>query len=73
MALELSADGLVVRSFLADAFRQDLLDAGIGNGRHGFFLDVATLGVRPDAVVRITVAGQGLELRNSGQRLDGYG
>lgn len=73
VALELIADGVVVHAFAADVFRQDLLDAGFGQGRHGFFLDVATLGLRPDAVIHVKVAGQMVELRNGGRRLDAYG
>jgi len=73
VSLELLVDNRLAASFVADAFRQDLLDAGFGAGRHGFFLDVASLGARPDAVVRIKVAGHGVELDNSGRRLDDYG
>lgn len=73
VSLELFLDDWLAARFVADAFRQDLLDAGLGAGRHGFFLDVARFGLRPDAVVRIRVAGHGVELDNSGRRLDDYG
>lgn len=72
VALELFADGNLLLRFAADAFRQDLRDAGYGEGRHGFFLDLAALGAPPDAVVRIKVARHGIELENSGRRLRDY-
>ena len=73
VALELFADGKRVCGFVADAFRQDLLDAGYGLGTHGFYLDVGKLGVKRSAVVRIKVAVHGDELENSGRRVAAYG
>jgi hypothetical protein len=73
VALDLLVDGQPVLAFLADVFRQDLLDAGFGTGHHGFSIDLASLGLRPDSVIRIRVAAQGIELDNSGHRLDAYG
>jgi len=70
--LELFLDDGPVTRFVADAFRPDLLDAGFGEGRHGFYLDVAKLGARGDSVVRIRVARHGVELDNSGRRLAHY-
>jgi hypothetical protein len=58
-----------VLSLVADVFRQDLLDAGIGQGRHGFFIPLGELGTQPDALIRIEVAGRGFELGNSGTQL----
>jgi len=72
VSLELFVDDRLAVVFVADAFRQDLLDAGFGSGRHGFFLDAATLDAGPDAVVRIKVAGHGVELDNGGRRLGDY-
>jgi hypothetical protein len=46
-----------VLSSVADVFRQDLMDAGIGQGRHGFFIPFEELGAQPDALIRIEVAG----------------
>jgi hypothetical protein len=70
VTLELLIDDQPVRTFPADLFRQDLLNAGFGTGHHGFSVELAKL--RPDAVIRIKVAGQGTELDNSGRRLDEY-
>jgi hypothetical protein len=72
VALELLADDRPVLAFQADLFRQDLLDAGYGAGRHGFRLDLGALKLRPDVVIRIRVAAHGMELENSGRRLGTY-
>jgi hypothetical protein len=73
VALEVLADGQVVRRLLADGFRQDLLDAGFGSGRHGFRVELAPLGLPSDAVLRVRVAEHGVELDNGGRRLLDYG
>ena len=72
VALDLFADDQPVLAFVADAFRQDLLDAGYGGGNHGFYLDLGKLGLRPNAVIRIKVAVHGIELDNSGRRVAAY-
>jgi hypothetical protein len=36
LQIELSLDSKIIATVIAGNFRQDLLDAGIGNGRHGF-------------------------------------
>ena len=63
------SDELPVLTVAADVFRQDLLDAGIGKGTHGFFIPLDTLHVRDDSVIRIKIADHGVELCNSGRRL----
>jgi len=72
VALELLADDRPVLAFQAELFRQDLFDAGYGAGRHGFRVDLGALHLRPEAVIRIRVAAQGIELENSGRRLAAY-
>jgi hypothetical protein len=72
VALELLADDRQVLAFHAELFRQDLLDAGYGAGRHGFRLDLGLLKLRPDTVIRVRVAAHGMELENSGRRLGAY-
>ena len=72
VALELLIDDQVALPVLADRFRQDLLDAGLGNGCHGYFIDLATLQVTPESVIRVRVARHGIELQNSGKRLRDY-
>ena len=73
VALDLYVDDQPVLAFVADLFRQDLLDAEFGTGHHGFAVDLGKLCLRPDAVIRIKVAGQGVELDNSGRHLADYG
>jgi hypothetical protein len=73
VALELFADDRPVLSFAADVFRQDLLDAGFGTGNHGFYVDLRTLDLRPESIIRIKVAVRGIELDNSARRLEAYG
>ncbi|WP_158931321.1 hypothetical protein [Acidisphaera sp. S103] len=73
VALQLFVDDRPVLAFRADLFRQDLLDAGFGTGHHGFAIDLGKLQVRPDAVIRIRVAEQEIELDHSGRRLADYG
>lgn len=36
ISVDIYADGILLATVVADQFRQDLLDAGIGNGAHGF-------------------------------------
>jgi hypothetical protein len=70
--LELFIDDQLVRSFLADVPLQNLLDARIGAGAHGFVVGLTGLQARPDAIIRVRVAGRMMELENSGQRLECY-
>ncbi len=73
VTLDLFVDDQAVLSFVANAFRQDLLDAGYGTGHYGFYLDLQKLGLRPDAVIRIKDSVHATELDNSGRRIDEYG
>lgn len=70
--LEIYADDRRVETLLADAFRDDLAAAGVGNGCHGFFVDLARHGVRRDAVIRVKISNRSLELENSGQKLSTF-
>jgi hypothetical protein len=47
LQVQLRAGDKVVATVTADEFRQDLLDAGIGNGHCGFHFDMQTLAVDP--------------------------
>ncbi len=73
VTLEVFVDDRQVLRLVADVFRPDLLDAGIGQGSHGFFIALDALGARPDAVIRIQGADRGVELGNSGKRLREFG
>jgi len=54
------ADGAVVATEVADDFRQDLLDAGIGDGRYAFWVDLRGL-VASDVAHEIRIQAQDLQ------------
>jgi hypothetical protein len=70
--LELSLDGRYRKNFLADEFRPDLIKAGFSTGHHGFRIELPGPGLMRDAVVRIKVSKDGVELENSGRALRNY-
>jgi hypothetical protein len=67
--LQVFADDRPVATVVADAFREDLMHAGVGNGCHGFFVPIARHGVRRSAVIRVKISNRVLELENSGMAL----
>jgi hypothetical protein len=67
--LEVFADDKLVVRVVADVFRGDLLDAGIGAGNHSFKVPLDVLPASPDAVIRVKVARYDVELDNGGKRL----
>lgn len=67
VALELLADGVFVTAFDADQFRGDLASNGIGNGNHGYYLDITRYGFRRDTVLAVKVRNRTVELRGSGR------
>jgi hypothetical protein len=73
VTLDVLVDDRAAMRVVAETFRQDLLDAGIGQGRHGFFIELAALDARAHSVIRIVVAPHGIELDNSGTRLCDFG
>jgi len=70
--LEMFLDDQLAASFPADVFRQDLRDAEIGNGAHGFAVELGGHQPKRHAIIRIKVSGRRIELDNSGQRLADY-
>jgi hypothetical protein len=69
VTLDVLVDDRCVMRVVANTFRQDLLDAHIGGGWHGFFIPVEALGANPDSVIRVWVAEYGIELNHSGKQL----
>jgi hypothetical protein len=67
--LDLLIDGRLVATFQASEFRQDLLDAGVGNGSHAFFVDLAGYDVTDRSVIGVRFNGRTVELGNSGRSL----
>ncbi len=70
--LEVYADDRCIDTLTADAFRDDLATAGMGNGCHGFFVNLARHGVRRDAVIRVKISNRVLELEDSGKKLSAF-
>ncbi len=70
--LEIHADGKLLATVVADAFRKDLADAAIGNGCHGFYLPLAQHGLRPETLVAVRIRDRVLELENSGRPLGSF-
>jgi len=73
VSLHVLVDEQKVLSLSADTFCQDLLEAGIGQGNHGFSIALQALHAQPDAMIRIKVADIGVELDNSSKRLREFG
>jgi hypothetical protein len=67
--LDILVNGTLVQLIRAEQFRQDLLDAGIGNGIHGFSWDLTGVALAEDAVVRVRVSGRTFEIDRSGLTL----
>lgn len=65
--LELLIDGRPATEFRAELHRADLERAGIGDGRHGFLLDLGPLALRDDAVLAVRIKDRDFTLHNSGQ------
>lgn len=71
--LDVLVDQRVVLSVAAATFRQDLLEAGIGEGKHGFAIALGALQAGPKSVIRVRIAGETIELTNSGRTLLEFG
>jgi hypothetical protein len=67
--LEVYADGKLIDTVFACLFRGDLADSMIGNGCHGFYVDLTGHKLTSNSVVRVKVRDRMLELENSGTRL----
>ncbi len=66
LMLTVFRDDVAVLDCSADQFRQDLADAGIDDGRHGFAIDLAGYGFMPDSRVTVRVKDLSFALSNSG-------
>lgn len=70
--VHLKVDGKLVRSAAASILRKDLVEAGIGDGHHGFEIDLAGLAGR-DSKIEVTAGNASFVLPNSGKRAMAYG
>jgi hypothetical protein len=67
--LDLLIDGRLAATFQASEFREDLLAAGVGNGNHAFFVDLAEHAVTDRSVIGVRINRRTVELGNSGRSL----
>jgi len=70
--VDLYIDDQLAGTVTADRFRTDLLENGIGNGNHGFFISLGRYNIAPDSVIRVKVNKRTFELNNSGRTFDQY-
>jgi adenosyl cobinamide kinase/adenosyl cobinamide phosphate guanylyltransferase len=70
--LELMADDVILETVRADRYRDDLAKGGLGNGCHGFFIDLANHRLNAGSVIRMRVANRVLEIENSGRSLGDF-
>jgi hypothetical protein len=71
--VELWVDGAPAATAIADQFREDLLAAGVGDGRHGFRIPLDNLGLSGGATLRVFAHGGRVELPKSGRTAAEYG
>jgi hypothetical protein len=67
--VDVTIDAHLAGSALADLFRPDLAQVGIGHGCHGFKTDVSGFIRTGLEVVRVRIKGRVFELKNSGRRV----
>jgi len=73
--LDICFNGSRVAKVRSDVFRQDLKEAGYGDGRYSFMVDLIPLGVRPDTVISVNVTGKTYTLARGGlplRQMRGY-
>ena len=63
--LDIFLDGNKFLTIKADEFRAELVPAGFGDGKHGFSINLAAFGVRPDVLLKVRVSGRTFELTTS--------
>ncbi len=68
--LTLFKDDEPILSFDANLFRLDLAKAGVGNGRHGFSIDLSNLGFKIHTKVSVLISGRYFALNNSGSTIN---
>ncbi|MCQ8278267.1 sulfotransferase [Acetobacteraceae bacterium KSS8] len=66
-------DGVAVAEAMADHLRTDLLASAIGDGRHGFEIDLSGMGFKPSSRVAVRIGGRNFSLVNSGSTVSELG
>jgi len=67
VTVKVMRDDQVVAHCVADQYRGDLDATGIGNGRHGFSIDLAGFGFHRESAVSVLIDGRNFTLTNSGR------
>lgn len=67
--LSLEVNGKTIGPFVASLPRQDLLASNIGDGRHGFSIDLACLGATEESVIGVRTDDGQFTLHGSGRTL----
>jgi hypothetical protein len=70
--VRLKIDGRQVANIVANVLRKDLLEAGIGDGHHGFEIDLGGAATR-DSTIEVTAGNAQFALPNSGKKASAYG
>ena len=70
--VQLRVNGRVIRNAIANVLRKDLADAGIGDGHHGFEIEVDS-SIGRDNVIEVTAGNASSVLPNSGKKAIAYG
>ncbi len=70
--VRLYADGKLIASATANRPRTDLINAKIGDGHHGFEIELAAA-VRPESMLEIKVGNTETQIGNSGKEAAAYG
>jgi hypothetical protein len=68
--IEVIADGRPIGVHLAQDYRKDLLDAGIGLGCHAFHVDLTEVDIHPSTMISVRPSGRTVVLPNSGKSVD---
>lgn len=69
VSIEIYADDAYLTSVVADQHRVDLARSRIGNGNHGFLVDLSQYNLSPDTVLRLRISERTVELRGSGRTI----
>ena len=70
--LTLCAEETEICHFIADLAREDLAEAGIGLGRHGFAVDLSGYDIPPEARLSVKIRGRSFRLTHSGRSLNSW-
>jgi hypothetical protein len=70
--VHLRVNGKIVKNGVANRLRPDLVKAGIGDGHHGFEIDIGSA-VTSDALIEVTAGNADFVLPNSGKKAVAYG